>query len=66
MATNPTPSQLVDEAEDEENSESSDYVETEPILAYSRMKNDIIAILEKDSVSCIRADHKVFKKVALV
>lgn len=46
-------------AEDEENSEGSEYVETEPILAYSRMKNDINEILQNDSVSCIKADHKV-------
>ena len=44
----------------EEDEESLEYIETEPVLAYTRMKNDIIDILEKDSVSCIRSDHKVF------
>ena len=39
--------------------ESLEYVETEPVLAYTRMKNDIHEILTKDSVSCIRSDHKV-------
>ena len=43
----------------EEDDESLEYIETEPVLAYTRMKNDIIDILEKDSVSCIRSDHKV-------
>jgi hypothetical protein len=38
-----------------------EYVEeAEPILSYTRMKNDVLKILEQDSVSCIRAGHKVF------
>ena len=49
----------VDEFEDEEGEDSLEYVETEPVLAYSRMKNDINEILLNDSVSCIKADHKV-------
>ena len=39
--------------------EEEEYVEAEPVLAYSRMKNDINKILQNDSVSCIKADHKV-------
>ena len=34
--------------------------ETEPVLAYTRMKNDISEILQKDSASCIRSNHKVW------
>jgi hypothetical protein len=33
--------------------------EAEPILAYTRMKNDVLTILEQDSVSCIKAGHRV-------
>lgn len=47
------------EAQSDEDEESLEYIETEPVLAYTRMKNDIIDILEKDSVSCIRSDHKI-------
>jgi hypothetical protein len=39
--------------------DEEEYVEAEPVLAYSRMKNDINKILQNDSVSCIKADHKV-------
>jgi hypothetical protein len=46
-----------EEAEDEE--EEEEYAEAEPVLTYVRMKNDINEILQKDSVSCIKADHKV-------
>lgn len=42
-----------------EGDEEEEYVEAEPVLAYSRMKNDINKILQNDSVSCIKADHKV-------
>jgi hypothetical protein len=47
-----------DEEEDEEN-----YEEAEPILAYDRMRNDFLDILQKDSVSCIKAGHKVGLKI---
>jgi hypothetical protein len=44
----------IDEDDDE-------YVEAEPVLAYSRMENkmDITQITQDDAVSCIKADHKV-------
>ena len=44
----------VDEDDDE-------YVEAEPVLAYTRMKNDmgITQIMHEDAVSCIKADHKI-------
>lgn len=45
--------------EEEEEEEESDYAEAEPVLAYSRIKNDVLGIIEKDSVSCIKADRKV-------
>lgn len=45
--------------DNDKDDDSLEYIETEPVLAYSRMKNDIIEIIEKDSVSCIRSDHKV-------
>jgi hypothetical protein len=45
--------------EGDEEEEEEEYVEAEPVLAYSRMKNDINKILQNDSVSCIKADHKV-------
>lgn len=44
--------------EEEEEEEESDYGEAEPVLAYSRMRNDVATILQNDSVSCIKADHK--------
>ena len=44
---------------EDDDQESLEYIETEPVLAYSRMKNDVIEIIEKDSVSCIKSDHKV-------
>lgn len=47
----------IEEVEEEE--EESDYAEAEPVLAYSRIKNDVLGIIEKDSVSCIKADRKV-------
>lgn len=43
----------------EELDEESDYAEAEPVLAYSRIKNDVLSIIENDSVSCIKADCKV-------
>lgn len=45
--------------ENEEDAESLEYIETEPVLTYSRMKNDVAEILKSDSVSCIRTDHKI-------
>ncbi|RMZ96279.1 vacuolar sorting-associated 41 -like protein [Brachionus plicatilis] len=48
-------SEYVQEIEDEE---ESDYAEAEPVLAYSRIKNDVLGIIESDSVSCIKADRK--------
>ena len=45
--------------EEEEEEEEEDYEEAEPVLAYSRMKNDFNEILTKDSVSCIKAGSKV-------
>ena len=51
-----------DEEEDEEEEEEESYAEAEPVLTYIRMKNDINDILQKDSVSCIKADHKVWKR----
>ena len=47
------------EKEDEEEEEEEEYAEAEPVLTYSRMKNDINEILLNDSVSCIKAGHKV-------
>lgn len=47
-----------DDVEDEE--EEEEYTEAEPVLTYSRMKNDVQDILTQDSVSCIKAGHKVF------
>lgn len=47
------------EVEEEEEEEEEDYEEAEPVLAYSRMKNDFNEILTKDSVSCIKAGSKV-------
>lgn len=46
---------LGDEVEEEE----EEYIESEPILSYLRMKNDIAKILQKDSVSCIKAGLKI-------
>jgi hypothetical protein len=40
--------------------EEDEYAEeAEPILAYTRMKNDVLDILQQDSVSCIKAGHRV-------
>lgn len=47
------------ENENEADAESLEYIETEPVLTYSRMKNDVAEILKSDSVSCIRTDHKI-------
>lgn len=47
-------------AEGVEDEEEEYAEEAEPILAYTRMKNDITQILQQDSVSCIRAGHKVY------
>ena len=49
-----------DDVEDEEDEEEEEYAEAEPVLTYSRMKNDVQDILTQDSVSCIKAGHKVF------
>ena len=49
----------VDEEDDEQDDEEEEYAEAEPVLTYSRMKNDINEILLHDSVSCIKAGHKV-------
>ena len=49
----------VADAEEEMEDEEEYVEEAEPILSYSRMKNDVLKILEQDSVSCIRAGHKV-------
>ncbi|CAF0718867.1 unnamed protein product [Brachionus calyciflorus] len=49
----------VDGEEYEDEEEESDYAEAEPVLAYSRMRNDVTTILQNDSVSCIKADHKI-------
>ena len=56
-----TAKEPVDEGslEDEEEEEEEEYFESEPILSYLRMKNDIPKILQKDSVSCIKAGLKV-------
>ncbi len=48
------------ETQVEQDEENLEYIEIEPVLAYTRMKNDVNEILLKDSVSCIRSDHKVF------
>jgi hypothetical protein len=44
---------------EEEEEEEEEYAEAEPVLTYSRMKNDVNEILTQDSVSCIKAGHKV-------
>lgn len=49
-----------------EEEEEEDYEEAEPVLAYSRMKNDFNEILAKDSVSCIKAGHKVKKLIGFI
>ena len=48
-----------EEGEEGEEEEEEEYVESEPILSYLRMKNDIPKILQKDSVSCIKAGLKI-------
>ncbi len=48
-----------DEEAEEEEEEEEEYAEAEPVLTYSRMKNDVNEILTQDSVSCIKAGHKV-------
>lgn len=55
-------SQLSENAEEQE---EDDYEEAEPVLAYSRMKNDFNEILTKDSVSCIKAGSKVIKSLII-
>jgi len=45
-------------AEADVDEDSLEYIEAEPVLTYILMKNDIIDILQKDSVSCIRSSHK--------
>ena len=50
-----------EEVEGEEEDEEDYAEEAEPILAYTRMKNDINEILQQDSVSCIKAGHRVNK-----
>lgn len=39
--------------------DEDNYEESEPILAYIRMKNDVNQILQNDSFSCIKAGHKI-------
>lgn len=56
----PTPSHEHVELEDE-GEEEDEFEEAEPVLAYSRMKNDFNDILTKDSVSCIKAGSKVIR-----
>jgi hypothetical protein len=61
--------QVAEEEEVEEeidDEEEEEYAEAEPVLTYVRMKNDINEILQKDSVSCIKADHKVNKLFLLL
>jgi len=60
MYSNPKNEILNEELKDvEEEEEEEEDDEQEPRLAYSRMKNDINEILKNDSVSCIKANHKV-------
>ncbi len=47
------------EEEEEEDEEMEDFEEAEPVLSYTRMKNDFNQILTNDSVSCIKAGSKV-------
>ena len=55
-----------EEEDEEEEEEEEEYAEAEPVLTYSRMKNDVNEILTQDSVSCIKAGHKVKKDAFLV
>jgi vacuolar protein sorting-associated protein 41 len=55
--TTPKPAPV--EEDETDDTDSLEYVETEPVLAYARMKNDATEILQKDSLSCIRAGHKI-------
>jgi len=55
MAEALPPTSVSKDAEDEE---SLEYIEAEPVLTYILMKNDITEIVQKDSVSCIRASHR--------
>ena len=48
-----------DGEEEEEEEEEEESIESEPILSYARMKNDVLGILNDDSVSCIRAGSKI-------
>lgn len=45
--------------EENEEEEEEEYIESEPVLAYYRMKNSLTEILQNDSVSCIKASHKM-------
>ena len=48
-----------EELGEEEEEDEEEYAEAEPVLTYSRMKNDVNDILTNDSVSCIKAGHKI-------
>ena len=48
--------------EEDDDEDEEEYAEAEPVLTYSRMKNDVNDILTNDSVSCIKAGHKVKSK----
>jgi hypothetical protein len=50
-----------DEEEEVDEEEEEEGYEAEPVLAYSRMKNDIEKLMQNDSVSCIKAGHKVLQ-----
>lgn len=49
--------------EGEEEDDDEEYEEAEPVLTYSRMKNDFKQIFVKDSVTCIKAASKVSAKI---
>jgi hypothetical protein len=49
--------------ESEGDDESLEYIETEPVLTYTRMKNDVNEIVQADSLSCIRSNHKVMNSI---
>jgi len=50
-----------DDDDDEDNLES-----TEPKLNFVRIKNDLMSILEKDSVSCVAVHSKVSLSIAIL
>jgi hypothetical protein len=49
--------------ESEGDDESLEYIETEPVLTYTRMKNDVNEIVQSDSLSCIKSNHKVINQI---